>query len=306
MKTRKIITNIAICVLIAMMVALLNHCVYAVSSVSTSTSTASSTSAQTTTPSNQKSLLQTPVNASNKSFNRTSNTNRNLPTEANNKSVCSKSNTCTIATNISKKETYPVKVKNEEKNKGNETELKVKEKTEEMRNSNKTEIMQKIIKMMKEQKRMLENISNKNETMLKNKEMVEVKVIKRTTMILEMLANLTENKEVKEKLINVARQCNETAINVQKAEEKIEKRSKIMKILFGGDTKAAKELIKEKERLQEQIQILENILNQTQNIYEREIIMDQINNLQKEMEQIQKIAQQQEQEKGILGWIFRL
>jgi len=177
-----------------------------------------------------------------------------------------------------------------------------------MRNSNKTEVMQKIKKMLNEQKMLMENRSKGNETMAKtkNKEMIRVEVMKKTATILEMLANVTENKEVKEKLIMVAKQCNETATNVQKAQERIEKRSKIMRILFGGDLKAAKELMQEKERIQEQIQVLENVLNQTQNSYEREIIQEQIRALQKEMEQIQEVAQQQEQEKGIFGWIFRL
>jgi len=239
-------------------------------------------------------------------YNNSLNSTNNLKGKnaSNNKSVCSATSTCSI--NTSKKETYPLKVKNEVMNKGNKTELKVKEKTEEMRNSNKTEVMQKIEKMINEQKMLMENRSKGNETMTKNKEMIRVEVMKRTATILEMLANVTENREVNEKLMTVAKQCNETAMNIQKAEERIEKRSKIMRILFGGDLKAAKELMQEKERIQEQIQMLESVLNQTQNSYEREIIQEQIRTLQKEMEQIQEVAQQQEQEKGILGWIFRL
>lgn len=103
----------------------------------------------------------------------------------------------------------------------------------------------------------------------------------------------------------IAREFNNSVQKTIVAEEKIQSRSGLIKFFFGGDKNATKEILQETNRNQEKIQQLKNLHQECDCDPEvKNIIQEQIQNLEQEQNRLGQVAQEEKANKGIFGWLF--
>jgi len=89
------------------------------------------------------------------------------------------------------------------------------------------------------------------------------------------------------------------------AEEKIQSRSGLTRFFFGGDSSAAAEIVMQVDQNREMIREMNLLINSTDCDYEvREILREQVQNLQQEQNRLQVLAKQELHDKGIFGGLF--
>lgn len=104
----------------------------------------------------------------------------------------------------------------------------------------------------------------------------------------------------------VAREFNNSVQATIKAEEKIQKRSKIKKFFLGGDEEAAAELESEIESNKLRIQQLKQLKEQCGCGSEvKELFMEQMQNMELEQERLGQLVKEEKDSKGLFGWMFR-
>ena len=107
-------------------------------------------------------------------------------------------------------------------------------------------------------------------------------------------------------MLGLAEQVNASAQVSLRAEERIENRNTIMRALFGGDTDAAAVLRQEITANQERITEMNRLIDECDCDPEtREILREQIALLEQEQQRLQVLAQDEQANAGLLGWIFR-
>lgn len=103
-----------------------------------------------------------------------------------------------------------------------------------------------------------------------------------------------------------AQQVNQSQAIMNQARIQIETRSTILRIFAGGDRESAQKLEQERERNQEQLrtmtQLVEgcNCTNQTQ-----EQLREELRVIEQNQEQLRALAQRELQSKGLFGWIWK-
>jgi len=76
-----------------------------------------------------------------------------------------------------------------------------------------------------------------------------------------------------------------------------------MRLLFGGDRDAARELANLTAQNQVRIQELQQLMNRTTlEVDVRAVMEDQIRLLEKEQERLQKLTTKEQEDRGIFGW----
>lgn len=104
----------------------------------------------------------------------------------------------------------------------------------------------------------------------------------------------------------VAREFNNSVQATIKAEEKIQKRSKIKKFFLGGDEEAAAELESELESNKLRIQQLKQLKDECECSSEvKELFMEQVQNMELEQERLGELAKEEKDSRGLFGWMFR-
>jgi hypothetical protein len=107
-------------------------------------------------------------------------------------------------------------------------------------------------------------------------------------------------------MLGLAEQVNTSAQVTLRAEEQIENRNTIMRALFGGDTGAAAVLQQEITANQERITEMNRLIDECDcDPDTREILREQIALLEQEQQRLQVLAQDEQSNAGLLGWIFR-
>lgn len=103
----------------------------------------------------------------------------------------------------------------------------------------------------------------------------------------------------------IAREFNNSVEKTIQSEEKIQARSKIKTFFFGGDEDSAEELEEEVNQNQNRIQELKQLKENSSCQQEvKEVIQEQIQNIEQEQTRLGELAQEQKQKKGIFGWLF--
>lgn len=90
------------------------------------------------------------------------------------------------------------------------------------------------------------------------------------------------------------------------AEEKIQKRNIFVKWLAGGDTNSAEEITQEVNKNRERIRNLNQLRIQCNCNEELKTLMEeQTLNLEQEQNRLEELAQNEKENKGLFGWIWR-
>lgn len=105
----------------------------------------------------------------------------------------------------------------------------------------------------------------------------------------------------------IAREFNNSVQKTIQAEERIKTRSRIAKFFVGGDQEAAETIQAQVNQNQQRIQKLNQLLEDCEGCDSevKAILEEQIQNLEQEQQRLEQVAQEEKQNKGIFGWLFR-
>ncbi|MFH0831624.1 MAG: hypothetical protein V1886_02040 [archaeon] len=104
----------------------------------------------------------------------------------------------------------------------------------------------------------------------------------------------------------IAVEFNNSVQNTIKAEAKIEKRSKIARIFFGGDDSAAEEIEANVEQNKLRIENMNQLMDNCNCSAEVKAVMqEQVQNMELEQARLKQVAKAEVKSKGILGWLFK-
>ncbi len=103
----------------------------------------------------------------------------------------------------------------------------------------------------------------------------------------------------------IAREFNNSVEKTIQAEEKIQTKNKVWKFFFGGDQESASILDQEISQNQERIKNLQQLQNNCScNSETKEILDEQIKNIEQEQERLQNVVMEEKQNKGLIGTII--
>jgi hypothetical protein len=104
-----------------------------------------------------------------------------------------------------------------------------------------------------------------------------------------------------------AREFNNSLQNQIQAEERIENRNAVVRFFAGGDEAAATTLEQETARNQERIQEMQQLIAQCQDcdISVKEMLQEQLKEMETEQTRLSQLAQNEKQDKGIFGWLWK-
>ena len=103
----------------------------------------------------------------------------------------------------------------------------------------------------------------------------------------------------------IAREFNNSVDKTIPAEEKIQKRNRVVEFFFGGDEEAAEDILEETNKNKVKVQQLKNLYQECDCDEEvKNIIQEQIQNLEQEQIRLEEVAQKEKSNKGLFGWLF--
>ncbi|NYT20334.1 MAG: hypothetical protein GKC07_00855 [Methanomicrobiales archaeon] len=108
-------------------------------------------------------------------------------------------------------------------------------------------------------------------------------------------------------LARLAVQVNASLENATRAEVQIQERSTFMRTLFGGDPDAAGILLRTADQNTERIRLMEQLVQDCSDCdpQVREQLMEQIRSLEQEQNRLTVLGNQELEDTGLLGWLFR-
>jgi hypothetical protein len=186
-------------------------------------------------------------------------------------------------------------IKSEIKNQTNESKGEIKK--------IKTESKEEIKQIIAERRRgMEEEISGLNDT--------DIKVYRNQNAVREavhaLLAMENRTGGIGRNISAMAREFNNSVRATINAESRIQKRSKLRRILFGGDDEAAGEIEREVGENTKRVKELKQIRNQSALDDEVRAALDgQIKNIEAEETRLTQLAQKEKKSKGLLGWLWK-
>lgn len=145
-----------------------------------------------------------------------------------------------------------------------------------------------------------ESSSNRDKT----KQFMNQNVVRERVMALQQLRNLTNESGIGEQVSEVARNFENSLNKTLRAEERINSRSGVRRLFFGGDSEAADEI--EAEVAQNRLRITQ--LNRLRNETEGEIndfLGEQIREMEAEQNRLNALASSEKKSRGLLGWLFK-
>ena len=110
--------------------------------------------------------------------------------------------------------------------------------------------------------------------------------------------------EIGPQIREIARDFNNSVQTTIKAEEKTQKRNWFMRFLFGGDEEAAEEIEQEVNTNRKRIQSLKQLKEDCKEPV-KTMLQEQIQNIEQEQNRLQQLAQEEKQNKGLVGWIWK-
>lgn len=142
----------------------------------------------------------------------------------------------------------------------------------------------------------LRNVSSGERERIKNEN--EVRIAVTTLLDVEDLSG-----GIGRNVSAIAREFNNSASSMRKLEDRIQTRSSFMRVLFGGDREAARELATQTAQNNARIAELHQLVsNATLSAEVRATIEDQIRIMEKEQERLQQLATKEQEDRGFFGW----
>ena len=103
----------------------------------------------------------------------------------------------------------------------------------------------------------------------------------------------------------IAENFNNSVQKTIQAEKKIQNRNIFTKFFFGGDKDSAREILQEININREKVQQLKQLrLECDCDDSVKEIVQEQVQNIEQEQNRLQQLVDEQESKKGIFGWLF--
>jgi len=110
---------------------------------------------------------------------------------------------------------------------------------------------------------------------------------------------------VGQQVSEIARNFNNSVEKTIQAEEKIQTKNRVYKFFFGGDQKSADTLDLEINQNQKRLKELKRLQEQCDcNSETKEILDEQVKNLETEQERLQKVVMEEKENKGLIGAII--
>ncbi len=104
----------------------------------------------------------------------------------------------------------------------------------------------------------------------------------------------------------IAREFNNSMQATIKSEEKIQARNQIVRFFAGGDYKAAQEIEQEINQSRVKVQELKRLREECNCTDEVKAMMqEQIQNMEQEQSRLSELAEQEKQNKGLFGWLWK-
>ena len=129
-------------------------------------------------------------------------------------------------------------------------------------------------------------------------------LVRERVMALLALKNLTEDGGIGQQVAEVARGFDNSVNRTQKAEEKINERGWVERLLLGGDDNAADEIQTEVQDNRGRIAQLKELRKGTGEEI-GQFIDEQLQQLEVEQNRLQGLARREKESKGIFGWLFK-
>ncbi len=176
---------------------------------------------------------------------------------------------------------------------------KVEERVKERTQERMEEIRQ---KMERNQQRLNETLENLSE----NAREVHRHGFRVSNAVHSLLATENWTGGIGEEVSQIAQDINKSVNKTVEAEQKINNRGGFSKFLFGGDEKAAEKIQSQVNKNQQRLQRLEQS-QQNCNCSEevKNMMQEQIQEIEQEQQRLQQIAQEEKQNKGLLGWLWK-
>ena len=167
---------------------------------------------------------------------------------------------------------------------------------------NTEEVKQQIQERKQEMNRELESMPEEKQKVYRNQNVVREAVHN----LLGMRDLLNQKGGIGQNVSEIAREFNNSVQSTIIAEEKIDKRSVILRILVGGDEESAEEIEQEVTSNKERIQELKRLKEQIREDEElKQVLQEQIQQMEQEQNRLQELAQKEKKSKGLFGWLFK-
>lgn len=141
----------------------------------------------------------------------------------------------------------------------------------------------------------LQNISSGDRDRIKNEN--EIRIAVTTLLDVEDLSG-----GIGRNVSALAREFNNSASSMRKLEDRIQSRNSFVRLLFGGDREAARELATQTAQNNARIVELQQLIRSaTLDTELRATIEDQLRIIQQEQERVQKLATREQEDRGIFG-----
>ena len=109
-----------------------------------------------------------------------------------------------------------------------------------------------------------------------------------------------------EEMGGLANQFNSSLQVTTRAEERIRNQNSVMRFLFGGNEDAAQEILREVEQNRNRIEETNRLIQECDcDPQTKAILQEQVRNIEQEQNRLKQLAQQEQENRGLLGWIFR-
>ncbi len=176
---------------------------------------------------------------------------------------------------------------------------KVEERVKERSQERMKEIRQKKERNQERFNETLENLSEKDKEVHRHGFRV-------SNAVHSLLATENWTGGIGEEVSQIAQDINKSVNKTVEAEQKINNRGGFSKFLFGGDEKAAEKIQSQVNKNQQRLQRLEQS-QQNCNCSEevKNMMQEQIQEIEQEQQRLQQVAQEEKQNKGLLGWLWK-
>jgi hypothetical protein len=143
----------------------------------------------------------------------------------------------------------------------------------------------------------LQNISSGERDRIKNEN--EVRLAVHTLLEMEDLSG-----GIGRNVSAIARDFNNSASSTQQLEVRIQTRNSLVRLLFGGDRDAARELANITARNQARIVELQQLMSSaTLDPEVRAMMEDQVRIMEKEQDRMEQLATREQEDRGFFGWL---
>jgi hypothetical protein len=164
------------------------------------------------------------------------------------------------------------------------------------------QVIEKLQQKISEEKNKVNTETNNNAD--RTKEFKNQNIVRERVMSLLALRNMTEDSGIGQQVAEVAREFDNSINKTQAAEERINSRGWVERLLTGGDDKAADEIETEVTDNRARIAQLKELRKGTSEEI-GQFIDEQLKELDVEQNRLQGLAQREKESKGIFGWLYK-